>query len=84
MAVRTILGRVEESPHTSAPIMRFTGETVVTRRFRVAQGQAYRVLLLKGCGSLTVRVYDPTNASYFTELDYRSLAAFMREWQVLE
>lgn len=83
MAARDNLGRVEASPYTSAPFMLFVGETAVIRRFRLSSGKLYRVLLIDGCGSLTIRAYDPADASRFADVTYRSLAAFMCEWEVV-
>lgn len=68
----------------SSSLLRFKGESAVLGRFRVAHGRVYRVVMLRGCGSFTVRVYDVESPQRFADCDYGDLAEFVSEWEAVE
>lgn len=69
---------------TKTSLLRFTGESEVLGRLRLAHGRVYRVWVVKGCGGLTVRAYDVENPQRFADCPYSNLASFMRNWEVVE
>lgn len=83
MAAGRLTVAAEGSQYASAPLLQYIGESGVTEGFRLSQGHAYRVLVLKGCGALLVRVYDPGNVCRFADVSYSNLAAFMGEWKAV-
>lgn len=75
-----VLERSEALESAVAPLMRYKGESKVVGRLRLSQGHVYRVLLLRGCGSFEVRVYDSDDVRRFVSCEYGNLEQFVREW----
>lgn len=63
--------------------LRFVGTEKRLRGLTARPGHVYRVIMLGGCGSFKVRVYDPGCPRYFADCHYSNLAEFVSEWEVI-
>ena len=82
MGARGNAERLDGSVHSIAPYLRYRGKTGIRGGLALSKGKSYRVMVLNGCGSLLVRVFDFENSSSCADLAYRNLAEFMGDWEV--